>query len=180
MKLIEEPFLNPDGSVNENCMAELNSEIKHMGKTYERLSGDSEWSIKRWTFKREITGGLAKWAIRQSGYACPDGLEKVVGYLDACLENEVFKSKEMLELSLCEINKHCWDILEDMKEFLAWNECKKGNTPDISFSCRYSKKEHPDDSFIDLDALLHNICLDIRMERRANDAFDKKFEEDHG
>jgi hypothetical protein len=36
----------------------------------------------------------------------------------------------------------------------------------------------PDRDFIDLDALLHNVCLDIRLERRASDAFNKQFEEE--
>ena len=63
----------------------------------------------------------------------------------------------MAELSLCEINKLCFDILyeQDVKEFDAWNE---------------------GEDFIDLDALLHNVCLDIRLERRAFKAFNDKFD----
>jgi hypothetical protein len=84
----------------------------------------------------------------------------------------------MVELSLVEINKMCWTILDGFEPFMKWNECKIGKTPDIGFTSRYDGKEDPDYDFIDLDALLHNVCLDIRQERRESVRFSKEFEEE--
>ena len=182
IEMLSQPLLTEEGFINEACINELNASITNMPKTYNRLSDSPEWSIKRWTFKSDITRGLAKYAIAQSPYSCPNNLEEVINYLDACLEKEVDWEKfGMVELSLCDINKLLYDILyeQGISYFDNWNKSKKGNVK-ISFSSRYSGKEDPDYSFIDLDALLRNVCLDIRMERRANDKFDEEFEKKYG
>ena len=67
-----------------------------------------------------------------------------------------------------------------MEAFDNWNKCKKGDTPDISFTCRYENERNPDREFIDLDALLHNVCVSLRDDFRREDAFDKKFEAEYG
>ena len=84
----------------------------------------------------------------------------------------------MTELSLVEINKLCWDILGDFQPFLDWNKSKKGKE-EILFTSRFSKTD-PDYDFIDLDALLCNVCLDIRTERREKVKLNEKFEREHG
>ena len=181
IEMLSQPLLTEEGFVNEACLNELNKAIQNAPKSYERLDGDSEWSVKRWTFKKDITGALAKYAISQSSYSCPDNLEDVIKYLDACLEKEVDWEKfGMAELSLCDISKLLYDILYEQRitYFDNWNKSKKGNV-EIQFVSRYSGPENPDYSFIDLDALLHNVCLDIRLERRASDKFHKEFEEEY-
>ena len=87
----------------------------------------------------------------------------------------------LAELSLCNINKLLYDILyeQGFSYFDNWNKSKKGNV-EIQFTSRYSGREDPDYDFIDLDALLKNVCMDIRNERRDNDRFDKEFEEKYG
>jgi len=182
IEMLSQPLLTDDGFLNEACINELNGFIKSIPRRYERLEGDEEWSVKRWTFKDNITGALAKWAIRQSPYSCPDNLEEVINYLDACLEKEVdWRLSGMAELSLCDINKLLYDILyeQGITYFNNWNKSKKGNV-EVQLVSRYSSKEDPDYDFIDLDALLGNVCLDIRTERRADDKFDKEFEEKYG
>jgi len=88
----------------------------------------------------------------------------------------------MCEASLCDISRQLYAILyeQGVAEFDAWNRCKVGETPEIQFSCRYDNRQDPDRDFIDLDALLHNVCLTIRDERRKNKAFDQQFEVEQG
>ncbi len=101
IEILSQPLLTEEGFVNEACLNELNKAIQNAPKSYERLDDNSEWSVKRWTFKKDITSGLAKYAISQSSYSCPDNLEDVIKYLDACLEKEVdWELHGMAELSL--------------------------------------------------------------------------------
>lgn len=165
-EIIDEPLLTDDGFINPVCMAQLDAAITAMPPTHERLAGEPEWSTPRWTFLREITGHLAHWAIRQIGCnqshdktPFPPKLENVIGYLDACIRSR-FDQEEMARLSLCEINRLLHDILYEEKIVLSWNDVNV--LP----------------GWLDLDALFHNVCISIRNERRAFDAFDKEFEED--
>lgn len=129
-----------------------------MPPTYERLASDNEWNTPRLVFLREITGYLAHWAIRQIDQSdqtpFPPGLEVAIGFVDRCLRPR-FDTNEMAKLSLCDINKLLHETLMQEPFFLAWNDAKilKG--------------------WIDLHALLHNVCISIRDERRTFDAFDK-------
>lgn len=61
--------------------------------------------------------------------------------------------------------------------FDKWNEPKDGSKTEIVFVSRYSNKPNPDSDFIDLDALLRNVCIEIRNERRIFDKFNRKYEE---
>ena len=181
--MLSQPLLTEEGFLNQACINELNKALTNMPKTYNRLKDDIEWNSKKWIFKDNITGAFAKWAIGQSPYACPDNLEKVVNYLDACLEREIdWDRNGMAELSLCDINKLLYDILyeQGIIYFDDWNKTKKDWRKTEFNSIREAKEKDPDYDFIDLDALLRNVCLDIRTERRENDRFDKKFEEEYG
>jgi hypothetical protein len=181
MGMLHEPLMTEEGYLNPACINELESAIAHMPKTHERLKGDAEWEKKHWIFVHDVTGYLAMWAIRQSPYAYPDRLDEVVKYLDACLTPKANKEK-MMEVSLCEINKMLYDILyeQGVEAFDNWNKCKKGNTPDISFTSRYDGEKDPDYEFVDLDALLHNICISLRDDFRREDEFNRKFEAEYG
>ena len=183
MDIISEPFLTEEGFVNEACMNELGKAIKNTPKTHERLAHDEEWTKKRWTFKHDITGSFAKWAIRQSGYHCPSHLEQVVSYLSACLIKEVGWEEQhyIAELSLCDINKLLYDILyeQGVSYFDDWNKPKK-EWRETDYDCLgEAERNDPDYGYIDLDALLRNVCLDIRDEKRRDDEFDKRFEEEN-
>lgn len=169
--ILANPLLTEDGFLNEACLNELASAIKNMPKTYERCADDPEWSKKRITHYREITGGLAHWAVRQLGSGSkdctlpfPPNLEKVVGYLHACIRKK-FDEFGWTDLSLCDISKMLYDILyeQNVSVFDEWNT-----------------KEVLGEHWLDLDALLHNVCLTIRQERREHDRFDAEFEAKYG
>jgi hypothetical protein len=166
--IIEQPLLTEEGFLNGACLNELHSAIKNIPPTYIRLQDNPEWTVKRITNYKEITGYCANWAIRQ-GYkephmAHPPNLEKVVSYLQACIRKE-FDNDGWANLSLCDISKMLHGVLYEQS---------------ISVFDDWNKEEVMGHNWLDLDALLHNVCLSIRDERRANDRFDKKFEEEHG
>lgn len=161
--------------LNPACVNELEAAIANMPPTYERLKGDSEWNTPHWVFLKHITGNFAKCAVRQSPYAFPENLEKMIGFLDACLQDRIKdwpKDKKhgkhryiMALLSLCEINKWLHDILDDMPHFKAWNLCKNEKARcEIQFTT-VDTTHAPDDDFIDLEALLHGVCLELRDEQ---------------
>jgi hypothetical protein len=185
--VIREPLFTEEGLINPVAMAELESAIGNISPTFQRMADDSEWTEKRFTSRKEIVGAFAMWACRQSPYGCPTGLETVCKYLNECLKTECeWTGKEIpwANLGLCDINKMLHDILHNkgVKAFDAWNECVGGKAPNVSFTSRYGQGDayDPDHDFIDLDALLHNVCITIRDERRRNDAFDKRFDEKMG
>ena len=179
MQILSEPLLTSDGYLNPACMNELQATVAGMPKIFCRLKDDPEWATPKWIFAHDIVGAFAQWACRQSPYGVPTGLENVCKYLHAALLHEFkWNTGGMEQLSLCQINKALYDILYDqgIVEFDDWNKCKCGATPDIQFTSAMDHKRNPDEDFIDLDALLHNVCITIRDERRKDDAFDKKFE----
>jgi hypothetical protein len=160
-KIIDEPLLTDDGLLNPVCMAQLDAAIKNMPPTHERLAGDDEWSRKRVTYWREITGYLANWAVRQieehDNTPFPPGLEKVIGYLSACIRPK-FDQLGYAWMSLCDINRLLHDILYEEKIIASWNDANV--LP----------------GWLDIDALFHNVCLSIRDERREFDAFNRRFD----
>lgn len=163
-EMISEPLLTDEGLVNPVCIAQLEAAIKNMPETYERLADEPEWNTPRWTFLREVTSYVAHWAIRNiarpDNTPTPPGLEGVIGYLHACIRPR-FNECEMAELSLCDINRLLHEILMPEKFFQVWND------------------ERVLKGWLDLHALLHNVCVSIRNERRKNDVFDKQFEAEH-
>jgi len=70
-----------------------------------------------------------------------------------------------IELSLCDINRMLHDFLmdQDMSIFDGWNT-----------------EEIMGKHWLDLDALLHNVCLTIRDERRDDARFEAEFRKEHG
>jgi hypothetical protein len=181
IEMLAQPLLTEEGFLNPACMSELEGAIAGMGKTHERLRGDPEWddAKDRWTTPRDIVGAFAMWACRQSPYGVPNGLENVCKYLYASLATVTqWDTVGMRQCSLCEINKWLYEILyeQGVAEFDAWNRCKTGETPEIQFTSRADGRIDSDRDFIDLDALLRNVCLTIRDERRKNRAFDEAFD----
>lgn len=165
--IIEEPMLTEEGFENPNFMPALLAALDSIPETYERLAGDPEWNTPRLTHYRHIVGALAMWAVRNLDDDAndvpyhPEGLEQVVGYVAAVLKPQFdgdgcSPMKGFKEVSLCEINKMLHVMLNDEKfaPFQEW------------------------DKWLDLSALLHNVCLTIRDERRQWDEFERKFEEE--
>ena len=163
VQFIEAPMMTEDGLLNPVFEAELAAAINAIPKTYERLSEDPEWNTPRLTYYREITGYFANWAVRQIDHPdntpFPPGLEKMVGYLTACIRPRFSEGHGWGELSLCDINRMLHEILWPEAIFQSWND----------------KEVLP--GWLDLDALLRNVCISIRDERRHFDAFNAKFED---
>lgn len=166
MDFLENPLLTEDGFINQACINEMQQWIKNLPKPHERNT-DPEWTNKRYTGIRQITSGLAKCAIRQiwcvsedNGPAFPPSIEKVIGYLHSALR-KYFDKLGYAKLSLNDISKMLYDTLyeQNISIFDSWNT-----------------RECLGDNWIDLDALLRNVCIDIIDERRKNDAFDAEFE----
>jgi hypothetical protein len=184
-EILSQPLTTEDGFLNPACLNELEGAISALAPTHVRLKDDPEWSEKkdRWTFRTEIVGHFAMWACRQSPYGTPDGLENVCKYLFASLKSCTdWGTHDMAEVSLCEINRWLREILYDqgVSEFDAWNRCKVVDTPNLAFASAMDGPSDPDRDFIDLDALLHNVCVSIRDERRKNKDFNDRFEAEYG
>jgi len=184
IEMIPEPMFTDEGFDNPNFMPALNAAIKNMPETYERLANDPEWNTPHWTNYREVVCAMAQWSIRNisddgrdddlnviplDSPPFPPDFEKVLGYVSACLKKQFMKLNTCdplvgcAEVSLCDINRTLHEILtiEEFAPFMAWNT-----------------KETMGDAWLDLSALLHNVCVTIRDERRVWDAFNKKFDED--
>lgn len=169
MQMISQPLLTEEGFVNEACINELNAAIKNMPETWERLANDPEWSKKEVVSLSELMGALGKWMIRQYSGVVPVGFNSVIGYANAVLKKSVFKDVldpahdyRSVYLSLCDINKLLWDTLGDLQAFKDLND-----------------KDVVGEHWLDLGALLHNVCIDIRQSRRENADFDRRFKEEH-
>lgn len=180
--MLPEPMLTEEGFENPNFMPALEAALNAMPETYDRLANDPEWNTPRWTNYREVVGALAQWAIRNTHDEICDGVvvdappfppefEKVLGYVSACLKPQFRKLNTCdplvgcAEVSLCDINRMLHEILtiEEFAPFTAWNT-----------------EEAMGKAWLDLSAVLHNVCLTIRMERRENAKFDEEFEEKYG
>lgn len=168
IEMLTQPLLTEDGFLNESCIKELHSVLNNMPETHERLADDPEWNTKYWTTDTDILKYLAGCSVELfSGY--PPNLDSVINFTRACMRHTKFMDKcdtddrfRIAQLSLCEINKMLWDMLGDISYFLDWNDSKK--------------HKH----WISLSALLHNVCIDIRNDRRHSRSFDMmlKREED--
>ena len=165
--MIQQPLLTDEGFLNEACMRELEAAIRNMPKTYERLKNDPEWSVKWWTTDLDIVSSFAASAIT-CFRGVPPNLDKVCQYVHTLLRKEPSFEKVpndkfmMAELSLIDINKMLWNYLGELPLFLDWNDSDKYET------------------WADLDALLHNVCLLIRTDRREFDRFNEEFEREYG
>lgn len=168
IEMLTQPLTTEDGFLNEACMNELAAAINNMPESFERLAGDPEWSISGWTSVGEITGHLAHWAVRQS-VGLPPNLNLVIGFTHAavCRDTRFISWGNIgkyAELSLCEVNSLLWNILRDLKAFSEWNDIVVMEPLGLQW--------------IDLSALLHNVCISIRNERRHSAAFDAKLEKE--
>jgi hypothetical protein len=163
VEMLTQPLTTEEGFLNEACLNELEAANCNVQPTYDRLSNDPEWSTPRITHWRDILGYFANWSVRQISYPdttpFPPGLEKMIGYLSARIR-PCFDNTGYAHLSLCDINKMLHNTLMCETIFQSWND-----------SATFQ-------GWLDLDALLHNVCLSIRSERREFDAFNKKFDEE--
>jgi hypothetical protein len=168
---IKEPLLNADGSLNLDFLKEMKEILESLPNVSPRLEDNPEWNIKKdkWIFRQEIVGAFALWSCRMSPYGVPWGLEVVCKYLNECLKREYKWAKGgMEELSLFEIYQVLNDILikNGIKQFKDWGKAKSGRTDQSNFLSSFGGTHDPDDDFVDLNALILNVCITIRDDRR--------------
>lgn len=112
---------------------------------------------------REVLGALAKFAVQQSPYFVPDQLESALTkfkeafklpYIYDTMQYGYFRTARALEQRID-------NAFQQVEEILKWNEpkipSKKGS---VLMVTRYSSVP-ADHDFIDLDALIRNMRLDI-------------------
>lgn len=163
--MLSQPLLTEEGFINEACINELTAAINNIPPAHERLKDDLEWSTKRWTNLRDITGSLAFSAIYNiDNYvdesAVPPKLETAICLVHSYIRKH-FDDREMAELSLCDIARMLHDIIHTEEVFLRWNDEK------------YLK------GWLDLDALILSVCNLIRTDRREFDRFNEEFEKNY-
>lgn len=169
IEMLSQPLTTDEGFLNEACLRELESAIINMPEAWDRLAGDPEWSTKMGATLTEVLSSFAKSTVQGFCGEVPPKFAEVFGFLRASLVTGLFSKCSdadidfrYRELSLCEINKMLWDILGDLGYFMDWND-----------------SEQVGERWVDLSALLHNVCLEIRSNRRHYVAFDRQFEKDH-
>lgn len=138
-----------------------------------------ETNKRFWVFKHQIIGAFAKWAVRQSPYCYPDGLEKGLRLLDSEVSKQLaWSTIGMAKLSTQDI----LDVLDNVvknprnRVFVGWNTPKKNKNVKFLFTSRYHTPK-PDYDFIDLDALIRNTVTDIYRESESDAEFDRRVEQ---
>ncbi len=123
-----------------------------------------------------LAGELASWAVQQSPYDVPDGLEQAI---------KDFRAAWPHESDMAYFPCKYWDTYEDLRAALeavfentpsieAWNHRKNGREG-MGFSSRFDQPA-PDDDFIDLWALSNNIARSVWKDGLEDVAFNEKFE----
>lgn len=119
---------------------------------------ESDLDVRQYWFSRsEVAGTLAMWAIRQSPYLIPDGLNLAVRAIHDAMPDHGGGIFGMTEDDLREAIER---ICLTHPAIVAWNEPKSKHKAQVVFHSRYDQPA-PDDDFIDLHALAGNICRSL-------------------
>lgn len=120
-----------------------------------------------------IAGELASWAVQQSPYGCPEGLEQALTDFRAAWPTD----EDMAEIlpmrwwqNYDEIYRTLYALFCQTPSIEAWNHRKNGRDGP-GFCSRYDQPS-PDDDFIDLGALANNIAREVWKDALADKAFD--------
>ena len=149
---------------------------------------------------KEIIGAVAGNIYRMHPYHMPEGIDKIIGHLVKTLDEmpdcyghikESFKIFEFNDFK--EFEKWLQNILEQVPEYNELNVSRelkeKGvhyNDPENSgfkFTSRYDVETQDSrySDFIDLDALIGNICWDIdKLQQVNDDCFLCKYAKEYG
>lgn len=170
IEMLSQPMMTEEGFINPACMNELQAWLDNTPAVHDdetRAKNDPEWNTPIWLFVHDITGYFACWAVRQLKHtAHPPNLEKLIGYLYACLQLEWEKLNAehgMVQLTLCDVSRLLHSILMKDATFNEWNT-----------------QEGMGDDWLDLHAILCNVCISIRNEKREHNRFNAEFEKEHG
>ncbi len=121
------------------------------------------FKIKVWAFKKDFTGSLAKWLVKQSPYVVPENLSECIVEFDRKIADVIkFDGDEMAEIDLSDLVAKIEPLLWDIPQIANLNKAKDSTTPDIIFTSRYEgKPKNPDRDFIDITAVAQNIVCDF-------------------
>jgi hypothetical protein len=110
--------------------------------------------------KKDFTGNLSRWAVRQSPYSCPDNLERVIIKADGAWPSDTIEREHHLkEWSHDEFEEFVHRFVYSTPEVISWNSAKSGRQGN-SFVSAFGPLQAPEDDFIDLDALVRNVVND--------------------
>jgi len=133
-----------------------------------RMADDPEWTEDCWMYYSEITGWFSHWAVRQihcgtddCPFPYPKGFEVVLAHLDDACRQKF--GPHLFQSSLCRIDEFLHNTLMSFGPFVEWNNTENG----------VLKKW-----WLDLHALIGNVIIGIRDERRQDKEFDENFERD--
>jgi hypothetical protein len=125
--------------------------------------------------KNTLLGEFANWAVQQSPYACPEGLETAIKNLSDALPMHDYDTVTNINV-LRDIIK---STIITIPEVVAWNNRKNGRDGMGLSASRYGQPS-PDDDFIDLDALTRNIAFAIWKDAAEFKIFNDKFDATYG
>lgn len=109
-----------------------------------------------------ICGAFAMWAVRQSPYSCPEGIENAILLLHASWIAQF--GEEFILQSGNEIEKWLLQIFQEISIIKNWNKAKNHDREYVFISSHHDKPK-PDDDIIDLHALARNITHTLLLER---------------
>ena len=149
---------------------------------------------------KEIIGATAGNIYRMHPYHLPEGIDKIIGHLVEIMDktpdstgqiNNTFKLFEFENFRA--FKKWLKDILEQVPEYHELNvsralkaknvKAKDKENCTIKFTSRYTQETLDDryTDFIDLDALIQNICVEIdRLQQMDDDCFLCKYAKSYG
>jgi hypothetical protein len=127
-----------------------------------------------------IAGELASWAVQQSPYGWPDGLQQALADFNAAWPTDPDMA-DILPMrhwnSYGDLYAALHNLFCNTPSIAAWNTPKSGHGAQIVFSSRYDNPA-PDDDFIDLGALANNVARECWKDALADKGFDDHFEEE--
>ncbi len=117
-------------------------------------------------------GTFVKFAVSQSPYSFPEGLEVAVSKATKAFMSSDYRKSiggfNYLELPVVgNIHEAVTDILINIPEVSAWNVPKKGEGPTLKFTSAYDLDIDPDYDFVDLHALCRNISMELARENES-------------
>ena len=127
-----------------------------------------------YVFKKDFTGALAKWLVKQSPYVVPDNLETILTTFHERIPYD-FDNNGMACVSLATMTEIINGVLESIPEIMELNERKNGRDG-YGFSSRFSKDPEPDDDFIDITAVAQNITCEFAERADAECWLDRNKE----
>lgn len=173
---------NPDDLVRPIIESlEFSGVLDQVDKAHQlSLQADPEWSTPRHVHVHTLVEAFAHGVLAadpwHKGYKIPPGFEGVINWIAFKIQEE-FKDEEVPKLSLIEIKERFDRWGHEHPQFLKWNVPETPGTV-VGIVSRYSAIREERD-FIDLGALVHNAALYIRTDRRENDRFEERFQQQY-